>query len=106
MTPCPACGSAAWPYQEMTGTGGLVTRCANVECGVSLDPSAATKTATVTPIRADVRPIVQAAIPQDDVLGIAKARLAFCQERIAELRKYEAEEARLSRMIHAAEEEQ
>lgn len=105
---CTKCEKAVHPVRQLRPSGGFVDACprcgGGVVCEAKADEHRGEAPAAAAP-QAMVARHPKSAAPVDDVLGIAKRRLEHVREQIAALRKFEAEEAMLERMVWAAEAE-
>lgn len=100
---CPKCEKAVHPVRQLRPTGGFVDACPHCGGGVVCEAKAEEHRAEPTVAAAPAARPQKSALPTDDVLGMAKRRLELVREQIAALRKFEAEEAMLQRMVDAAE---
>lgn len=116
---CGACNNEVEPVHQYAMGRGLIPKCPTCSAPIQASPHTVETTGkngsvvtdaavVVAPADADApapsppRQRAPASAPLD-ILSVAKARLAFVRERIAELRVLEAEEAMLERMLEAAE---
>lgn len=98
---CPQHGPVH-PVKQLQPTGGFVDLCPKCGGGVVCEGKAEEQREERPPVPAPSRQSKATAAPTDDVLDIAMRRLAFVREQIVSLRKFEAEEAMLQRMVDAA----
>lgn len=102
---CPGCQEDVRPVAQMTAAG-LVRRCPGANCGARMD---VVDTDGASPLPPPVVPLRQPAIVATpsaaeplDIVALARKRLDFVRARVAELRAFEREQAKLELILAAA----